>query len=265
MTGALRTYQVLISVALANMLQYRAVMMLWALWGVVAPMVSLAVWTAAAKGRSLAGFDRAELAGYFVVTMVVSHATTAWDMEVFSYLVRSGQLSGRLLRPLHPVWQSAADNVAYKISTIAILLPIWLLVGWVVRPEIHLTATRALWLVPAVGLAAALAFVWGYCIALVAFWTTKIRGINEFYWTAMTFLAGRLAPLALLPPALQLLASCTPFRWMLSFPVELALGRVPMTQVPVGVAWQMFWLAVGLGLFHLIWARGIRSFSAVGA
>ena len=106
MTATLRCYRVLIAVALANMMQYRAVMLLWAAWGIVAPLVSLAVWTAAAQGRSLAGFDQSALAGYFLITMVVSHLTTAWDTEVFSYEVRSGRLSPRLLRPMLPIFQA---------------------------------------------------------------------------------------------------------------------------------------------------------------
>ena len=265
MIAAARTYRVLISVALANMIQYRAVMLLWAAWGIVAPMVSLAVWTAAARGRSLAGFDRAELAGYFLVTMVVSHLTTAWDMEVFSFEVQNGRLSPRLLRPILPIFQSAADNVAYKLCTAAVLFPIWVLIGLIVRPAIHLTMERAVWLVPAVLQAAALAFVWGYCVALVAFWTTNIRAINQLYWTGMTFLAGRLAPLALLPPVLRTLAAYMPFRWMLSFPVEMALGRLPLAQILPGLAWQALWLVAGVLAFRLIWAQGIRSYSAVGA
>jgi ABC-2 type transport system permease protein len=265
MTTAARTYGVLISVALANMLQYRAVMLLWAAWGIVAPLVSLAVWTAAARGRSLAGFDRAELAGYFLITMVVSHVTTAWDTEIFSWMVKSGTLSSRLLRPMHPIFQSAADNVAYKLCTVAILLPIWVLIGILIRPALHLTPARALWLLPAMGLAASLTFIWGYCVALVAFWTTNIRAINQLYYTGMTFLAGRLAPLALLPAALRTFGDYLPFRWMIAFPVELGLGRVPDAQIPVGLALQAFWLVFGIGAFRLIWARGIRSYSAVGA
>jgi viologen exporter family transport system permease protein len=265
MRDRLWAYRVMVSVALANMMQYRAVMLLWAAWGIVAPLVSLAVWTAAARGRSLGGFDRAELAGYFFITMIVSHVTTAWDMEVFSFLVRQGGLSSRLLRPIHPVTQSAADNIAYKVCTVVVLLPIWVLIGLVIKPAIHLTLARLLWLLPALALAAALAFIWGYCVALVAFWTTNIRAINQLYWTGMTFLAGRLAPLSLLPPALQLLAWYTPFRWMVAFPTELALGRVPMAQVPVGMAWQAAWLVIGLAVFQAIWVRGIRSYSAVGA
>jgi ABC-2 type transport system permease protein len=265
MSGAPRTAGVMIGVALANMLQYRAVMLLWATWGIVAPLVSLAVWTAAGRGRELAGYDAGALAGYFMITMVITHMTTAWDPEVFGWLIRSGQLSARLLRPLHPVWQSAADNVAYKICTSAILLPVWATLWLTLRPTLSLTVERALWMIPAVGLAACLTFTWGYCVALAAFWTTNVRAINELYWTAMIFLAGRMAPLALLPPVLQAVASALPFRWMLAFPAELALGRVPAAQIPVGIAWQLFWLAVGIGLFRLIWSRGIRQHSAVGA
>jgi ABC-2 type transport system permease protein len=263
--SALQTYGVLISVSLANMLQYRAVMLLWATWGIVTPLVQLAVWIAAARGRELAGFDRAELAGYFLATMVIAHLTGSWDMEIFSWLVRSGQLSARLLRPLHAVWQSVADNVAYKLFTSAILLPIWLLLVVVLRPALHLTVERLFWLIPVVVLAAALQFTLGYCVALLAFWTTKIRAMNELYWTTMAFLAGRMAPLALLPPVLQTLAAWLPFRWMVSFPVELALGRVPEAEIPLGLAWQTAWLAAAILLFRLIWSRGIRQFSAVGA
>jgi ABC-2 type transport system permease protein len=263
--AALSTYRVLIAVALANMMQYRAVMLLWAAWGIVAPLVSLAVWTAAARGRPLEGFDQAALAGYFLITMVVSHLTTAWDTEVFSFEVRSGRLSPRLLRPMLPIFQAAADNVAYKLCTAAVLLPIWLLLGVALHPALSLTVERALWLAPAVLMAAVLAFTWGYCVALVAFWTTNIRAVNQLYYTGMTFLAGRLAPLALLPPALRTASWYLPFRWMLAFPVELALGRVSGSDIPVGLAWQGFWVVMGIGLFRLIWARGIRVYSAVGA
>jgi ABC-2 type transport system permease protein len=255
----------MLSVSLANMLQYRAVMLLWAAWGIVAPLVALAVWVAAAGGRTLSGYGKAEFAGYFLVTMVVSHLATAWDMEVFSWEVRSGRLSPRLLRPVLPIAQAAAENVGYKVYTVAVLLPVWLLLGYVLRPSIHITWERAAWLVLVLPMAAALAFVWGYCVALLAFWTTNTRAFNELYYTGMGFLAGRYAPLALMPPALQALSWAFPFRWIVAFPVELALGRTPLSQALPGLLWQVGWLAVGSVAFRALWAQGVRQYSAVGA
>ena len=57
--------------------------------------------------------------------------------------------------------------------------------------------------VPAVLMAAVLTFVWGYCVAMVAFWTTKNGAINRVYWSIAMFLGGRIAPLAVLPPVIQ--------------------------------------------------------------
>ena len=62
----------------------------------------------------------------------------------------------------------------------------------------------------------------------------------------------------------SLVAAALPFRWMLAFPAEVAMGRVPTAQIPVGIACQGFWLLIGMGIFRLIWMRGIRQHSAVG-
>ena len=43
--------------------------------------------------------------------------------------------------------------------------------------------------------------------------------------------------------------------------------EVPLTpnQIPAGIALQALWLTVGLTAFRLIWSRGLRRYSAVGA
>jgi ABC-2 type transport system permease protein len=52
---------------------------------------------------------------------------------------------------------------------------------------------------------------------------------------------------------------------MLGFPVELFLGRLSLEQAVVGLVAQLGWLAVAVVVLNLIWARGIRQYSAVGA
>jgi ABC-2 type transport system permease protein len=52
---------------------------------------------------------------------------------------------------------------------------------------------------------------------------------------------------------------------MLGFPVELLLGRLSMNQVVYGFAAQLGWLAISVTLLNVMWARGVRQYSAVGA
>src|SRR6185503_12190346 len=98
-----------------------------------------------------------------------------------------------------------------------------------------------------------------------AFWTTRVEAINQLYFTLDSFLAGRIAPLALLPGWLGVAAIYTPFRSMGAFPVELALGRVPVDQILAGFVLQLLWLGAGWLAFRLIWAAGVKQYSAVGA
>jgi ABC-2 type transport system permease protein len=81
----------------------------------------------------------------------------------------------------------------------------------------------------------------------------------------MLFLSGQMAPLALLPRPLRLIADALPFRWTTSFPVELLLGKVDFPLALAGIGVQIAWLLLFIVLLRLVWRAGIRVYSAVGA
>ena len=145
------------------------------------------------------------------------------------------------------------------------LVPIWGLLFLLLRPTPPASWAGLLLAVPAVVLAAVLRYVWQYALAVLAFWTTRVDAVNQLYFTLDAFLAGRIAPLALLPGWLGVLAAWSPFRGMGSFPVELALGRVAPADILPGFALQVVWLVVGIAVFRLVWAAGVKQYSAVGA
>jgi len=267
----LRVYRALLKMAWSMMVQYRFTVLIWAVWGFVGPLISLAVWSAttAARGGAVSNggvsFSRSDFAAYFLVFMIFGHLTMSWDAFEFAWRVRDGNLSPRLLRPLNPIHGDAAANVGFKTFTSLLLLPIWIALFVILRPTPPADAIQLLLAVPAVLLAAVLRYVLQYSLALIAFWTTRVDAINQLYFTLDSFLAGRIAPLALLPGWLGTMAVASPFRAMGSFPVELALGRVPPADVASGFVLQLVWLAVALALFRVLWAAGVRQYSAVGA
>src|SRR5205823_354951 len=119
--------------------------------------------------------------------------------------------------------------------------------------------------VPAVALAAVLNFLCGYCVAMVAFWTTKNSAINRVYWSIAMFLGGRIAPLAVLPPAIRAAARLFPFQAMYAFPIEVAMDRQSSTQILENFLLQVAWIALGLVVWRVVWRAGLKRYSAVGA
>lgn len=72
------------------------------------------------------------------------------------------------------------------------------------------------------------------------------------------------APVGLLPGAMQTLARFLPFRYMIGFPVEVLTGRLSAGEVAFGFLAQAGWTALALGLSWLTWRAGIRRYAAVG-
>ncbi len=271
MTRWLQIYRAQLKAAIAAMLQYRFAVLIWAVWGFVGPLISLAVWSAAtaAKGGSVsngaAHFSRADFAAYFLVFMIFSHLTMSWDAFEFAFRIRDGQLSPQLLKPMHPIHRDIATNLAFKLVTSSMLLPVWILLFVLFKPTPPANDWQPLLSIPAIVLGGIMRYLWNYCLATIAFWTTRIDAINQLYFTLDSFLSGRIAPLALLPGWLGAAALYSPFRSMISFPVELALGRVPPAQILPGFVLQVVWLGLGILALRKMWDGGIRQYSAVGA
>lgn len=262
-----------LKVGMALMLQYRFAVLIWGVWGFVGPLISLAVWTAATQARGGAvanaangvSFDRADFAAYFLTFMIFSHITMSWDAFEFAYRVRSGSLSPHLLKPVHPIHADAANNISFKVVTSGMLLPVWVLLIFLLKPTLPTSGVSLCLAVPALLLAAVMRYVWQYCLAVIAFWTTRVEAVNQLYFTLDAFLSGRIAPLALMPGLLGAAAYYSPFRAMGAFPVELALGRVPPGEVLPGFLLQIAWLAVAFLALRVMWAAGVKQYSAVGA
>ena len=269
MRGLLRALGAQFKIALATMVQYRGEIVLWAVWGVVYPAVAMAMWIAAraesVDSGGLAAFERGQIAAYFLLTMIVGHVCTAWDVYEMGHLVRPGAMSAKLLRPWLPIWERLADNVAYKVLTLVILVPIWAGVAWASRPDFATTRADLLMAVPALLLAAGLSFLWCHILGLLAFWVTRMDAIGEMWFWAGLFLGGRLAPMSFLPGPLQMLAAVLPFKWMVWFPTEVLMGRVAPGAIGFGLLMQTAWLLIGLAAFRGLWRVGVKRYAAVGA
>jgi ABC-2 type transport system permease protein len=211
------------------------------------------------------GFTTGDFAAYYIVLMLVDHLTFSWIFYEFEYRVRQGHLSPLLLRPIHPIHKDIAENVTYKLLTLAVMLPAALGLTLAFRPTFQIPPWAAAAFVPALLLGFGLRFAVEWTLALAAFWTTRVAALNELYFVGMLFLSGQVAPLDLFPAPIRALAAALPFRWMVAFPVELLIGRLTPAEAARGIGTQAVWLAIGAALLTLAWRAGVRRYSAVGA
>jgi ABC-2 type transport system permease protein len=252
--------------ALAANLAYRGAVAIWVLTSIIQPLVFIVVWRTVAGSGSTGGYTAAQFVAYFLLMMVVDHLTFIWHMWEFEYRIRTGSFSPLLLRPVHPIHHDVCENVSYKLVGLMGILPAAVALAVVFGADLSGTSfATVLAFLPALLLAMVLRFVVEWCVALSAFWLTKVSAMNAVFFSLFTFLGGQFAPLSVLPGWMQTLAAWTPFPWTLAFPVEVMLGRRTGTELVAGYGVQLVWVAIAVVALRLLWARATRRYSAVGA
>lgn len=251
----------------AMMLQYRAMLAIWMTWHVVEPVVYLIVWSVVSNtsGGSVGDYTTRGFAAYFIVMMLVNQITYTWIMYEYEYRVREGSLSFLLLKPVHPIHSDIADNISAKMITVPLMFVVAALLSVLFKPSLTLFPWAVAAFIPALLLAFAMRFLLEWTLALSAFWITRTGAVTQMYSVMVLFLSGQFAPLELFPYPIRVAAGLLPFRWMISFPVELILGRLTPAEVWIGLTAQVVWLVFILALFKFVWRAGVRIYSAVGA
>ncbi|HZR38768.1 MAG TPA: ABC-2 family transporter protein [Ktedonobacteraceae bacterium] len=260
-------YRALFSIRIAELLQYRVALVIWLIEVALGPIISIVIWSAVARARggTVDGYTSATFAAYFLIAMLVNYFTQTWVFWEFEWRVREGTFSPLLLRPVHPIHGDIAQNIAYKLLMLTVIIPVSILIAIVFHPVFHLTWLAAIAFVFALLQAFVLRFAVEWALALLTFWSTRVDVLNQLYIVVLMLLSGQLVPLAFFPQPVQIAATVLPFRWMVAFPVELCLGSVAPGEILPGLAAQSAWLLLSIIILIVMWRTGIRRYSAVGA
>lgn len=264
----LRIYQRLWYVNWATQWQYRANLLMYLLYWLVSPIVYLAVWTTVARTQgTVNGLTVNDFMTYYLTLLIVDNLTADITIHLLAYKIQDGTLSGELLKPVHPILtQTLVNNLAFKALTVIVLIPIWLGLCLLLRPDFSaVTLTSLLLSIPAIVLGFAINFLMGATLTCVAFWTTRVYSLGEFYWAIIILFSGQFVPLDLMPTFIQRLAQYLPFQLFKYFPIQLILGRLSTQATIQGFIMGVIWFGLALALFLSVWRAGLKRFSAVGA
>lgn len=264
----LKIYQRLWQVNWAEYWQYRANMLMYLLYWLISPIVYLAVWTSIANAKgSVNGLTANDFIAYYMTLLVVDQLTSNIIIHIFAYKVQDGSLSSELIRPAHPMLTNTfMNNLASKALNLLVFIPVWGVLWLLYQPDF--SAVSALNL-----LIAALAMVLGFLVSFLlsaaitslAFWTTRVYSVHEFYFAISLLFSGQFVPLQLMPQFIQTAAQFLPFQLFLYFPIQIILGKLSTAQIAQGFLSGVIWLAVAWLLFRWVWREGVKRYSAVGA
>jgi ABC-2 type transport system permease protein len=261
-----RAIPTLLRIGVAETVAYRAEFFVWMLTTTL-PLVMLGLWTSVAALQPFRGYSSADFVAYYLAALIVRNLTGSWVVWQMNEEIRHGQMSMRLLRPVHPFVQYAASHVAAVPLRGVVALPIALiLLVTSARDSLTDDPVQLALLLPSIAAAWLLTFSFLFALGSLAFFLDKSMSLMDVYFGVFAIFSGYLIPLALLPSWLRTASDWLPFRFMLSVPIELLTSS---TLGPAGalrlVAAQWVWAFAVLAAAMAVWRAGVRRFEAVGA
>jgi ABC-2 type transport system permease protein len=251
-------------ISVSEAVAYRAELLIWILTTTM-PFVMLALWTAVAREAPVGRFGQTEFVAYFFAIFVVRQLTSSWVAWELNFQVRQGTLSGKLLRPMSPLWVYAVENLGALPLRLVIALPVAVL-GLALTGG-HVLPSRgelwALWGASILGGWLITYFVNVTIGSLSLFVDSSIK-LMELWLALFTVFSGYLVPLELFPAWLRSIADALPFRYQIGFPVEVLTSAHSVSETLTLLGRQWAYVAVSAAVGLTVWRLGLRKYAAFG-
>lgn len=267
----MKKYLHVINIGIQNTLVYRVNFLFRAAFGLVPLTATILLWRTIYEGKeaggTVAGYSLAQMVSYYLVVTIVNSLTAVneddWQIAAD---IKDGHISQFLLKPV--------DYLAYRfclffsgrvIYTAVAFVPVALFILYhreffVLPPSVGAFG----WFLVSVLMTGVMQFLISYTMALLAFWVLEVATFIFILFAFEYIAGGQLFPLNILPPAISAALDCTPFPYLLFFPVSIYLGQTTGEALWRGLAIQAFWMVAAYVLARFVWSRGIKKYSAVG-
>lgn len=259
-------YATVARTAVQEQFQYRAANYFYTIGMIAEPVIYLVVWSSVARsqGGSIGGYTPGQFAAYYIVWTLVRNMNIVFTPNGWEWRIREGELSGMLVRPIHPIHYDLAYFAGWKVVAVLVWVPLAVGLALAFQPDMSVTPLEAACFFAAIWGAYLIRSMFLWVLGMVTFWTTRVTALYEMFFAAELLLSGRLVPLSIMPPWVRTLADFLPFKWTFGFPIDVLVADLPARSLGLGLVAQLGWIAAGTMLVAIVWRVGIRRYSAVG-
>ncbi len=247
-------------------LQYRVTFFSWLVGKILEPLIFMVVWLSVVRsnGGTVNNLTYNYFIKFYLILMVVSQFTFTYLIWYFGIQIQNGSFSNKLLLPLHPIHYDIAENIGYKVYSLPVIIISAVIISFLFKIHINTSLIELIIFFPILVLSFLLRFFTEWTIALCSFWFVNTIAINQIYYLLLLFFSGRVAPIKMFPNAMQNFIKFLPFRFMISFPVEVLISDLNYKELILFTIVQLSWIFIIIILLIIIWKISIKKYTAVG-
>ncbi|MBY0472397.1 ABC-2 family transporter protein [bacterium] len=210
--------------------------------------------------NEVAGMTYTDMVQYTLVSLLFSQVRGGDHDFELSELIRSGQLSNYLLRPVGVVEFIYIRGVAPKLFIASICLVIGMVLGLFFGFDpMRMFGAMIMALVGNI-----IHYQIGAALASTGFYWEEAYSVLMVKNMIVSLLSGELIPLNIFPESLQWIWKSTPFYLYVFGPVQYALGRWTHAEFFMQMGIASLWLVAGWLLVKISWGLGMRRYLSLG-
>lgn len=267
MLRQMRRWKAVFSIYLQDGIAYRASGVIWIMTDLVTAVTMPLVWAraSAAAGGPISGFTTSDFVLYYLCLLFLNNFITSHIMWDLATEIKEGQFTVMLIRPISYYQVTFLRNLSWRLIRTALFLPLFLILLVAYHGYLQGAHISISWqLVLAVILGHLVSFTFVMMMTMLALFTQEVYSIFELYYVPLMFLSGQLFPVSVLPVWAQHLAKLFPFYFTTGAPTEILIGRVRGDAVNQVLIMQLVWIAVAYTISRVLWAKGLKHYTAVG-
>jgi ABC-2 type transport system permease protein len=250
-------------------LEYRVNFMISLISAAYPIFIQTFLWTAIYQNSGdgvVYGYTYRQMIAYtFLAGLVARIVRTGFEYEIMDD-VKSGKFSRFLVQPLGYFPYRLLSYYGQKLPNLTVIgaVLVAVLAGLSAFGGISLELSRGLLFLLILALAVTLNFLIFYCISAMAFWIVEIGFLFEGIRIVFILLSGGIFPLEVFGERFVQVMNFLPFKYTVSFPINVLTGRTPAGEIALGLLVQCVWIGLCVFLSIYLWRIGSRRYVAVG-
>jgi ABC-2 type transport system permease protein len=264
-----RKYAKAFELGFQTALEYRANFLLSLISAIYPIIIQVFLWTAIYANSAEAviyGYTYRQMLTYtFLAGLVARIVRTGFEYDIMED-IKNGKFSLFLVQPVGYFPYRLCSYLGQKLPNLGMILIILMvvLVGLSAFAIVSLSIASYLAFLVTLALAVVLNFLIFYCFSALSFWIVEVGFLFEGIRIVTILLSGGIFPLEVFGARFVQAMNLLPFKYTVSYPVNVLNGTLSPVQIAQGLLVQCFWIAVCWGLAQYLWRLGGRRYVAVG-
>lgn len=260
-------YWIIIKNTWSEMITYRLNFVLWRLRVILPLLTMYFLWLAIIpKDGRFGAYDQSLMLTYVLGGGLLSSMIISSRSHGVADHITSGDLSNYLVRPLNYFAFWFAQDIGDKAMNISFAIFELTVLFLILSPPLFIQTDPSFLVLAVVSsmVALFLYFFLNFLIGLVGFWSPEVWAPRFIFIILITFFAGGLFPLDILPAAIYEIIILLPFTYLIYFPIKIYLGQLSHVQIYSGLLVAVIWVAILYFIVKFVWQRGLKVYTAYG-